>query len=218
MYARLFDDTDEIQTYPFPLTQLKNEHPHTSFPREMDDTTLYAYRVVRVTLAPQPEHDLATQGIAETPPQLIDGVWTQTWAVHDRTQDEIDSAFANLIALSLVQIDADTDAIYGAKLGHRAQEYILAEEEATAFAAAGYTGTVPHSVHCWAVPKGWTAQQAADDILATATAWRGAQASIREKRLAAKEAVRNATDSAGVETAMAEWAGFCSVIRGQLGL
>jgi hypothetical protein len=148
--------------------------------------------------------------------ELTDGVWTQTWTIHDRTQSEITAAFTNLIASSLIQIDADTDAIYGAKLGHRAQEYILAEEEATAFAAAGYTGTVPHSVHCWAVPKDWTAQQSADDILATATAWRGAQAAIREQRLAAKEAVRNATDSAGVETAMATWAGFVAYIRGQL--
>jgi hypothetical protein len=172
----------------------------------------------------------ATITDAELPPNWRGGIWRYAqgqWEIEDQESYDkmiadqnaaITADLANLIASSLVQIDADTDAIYGAVLGNRAQEYTLAEEEATAYAAAGYTGTVPHSVHCWAVPKDWTAQQAADDILATATAWRGAQAAIREQRLAAKEAVRKSVDSAGVETAMATWAGFCSVIRGQLGL
>lgn len=125
---------------------------------------------------------------------------------------------AELVTNAVLQIDVDTDAIYGAVLGNRAQEYTLAEADATAYKAAGYTGTVPASVQCWATTKSWTAKQAADDILATAAAWRSAQAAIRAQRLSSKEAVRTANDAAGVTTAMAAWAGFVTTIKGQLGI
>jgi len=128
------------------------------------------------------------------------------------------SALPNSQAAALLKIDADTDAIYGAVLGNRAQEYTLAEADATAYKAAGYAGTVPASVQCWATAKGWTAVQATDDILAAALTWRNAQAAIREQRLASKEAVRAATNSAGVTTALTTWDGFVAVIRGQLGI
>lgn len=122
------------------------------------------------------------------------------------------------IASAILRIDIDTDAIYGAVLGNRAQEYTLAEADATAYKSAGYPGTVPASVQCWATAKSWTARQAADDILATASAWRLAQAAIRAQRLSSKEAVRATIDAAGVNTAMEGWAGFVAVIRGQLGI
>lgn len=119
---------------------------------------------------------------------------------------------------AIAKIDADTDAIYGAVLGNREQEYTLAETDATAYKDAGYAGAVPDSVQSWATAKGWTATQAADDILATAAAWRSAQASIRAQRLASKEAVRAAVDAAGVSTAMGAWAVFAVTTRGQLGI
>ena len=121
-------------------------------------------------------------------------------------------------AEALLKIDSDTDAIYGAVLGNRAQEYTLAESDAAAYKTTAYTGTVPASVQCWATAKGWTAKQAADDILATALAWRNAQAAIRAQRLTSKEAVRVATNTAGVTTALTSWAGFVAVILGQLGI
>ena len=51
-------------------------------------------------------------------------------------------------------------------------------------ADGGYIGDpAPASVASWATAKGMTAQQAADDINATAAAWRTAQAAIRAARL-----------------------------------
>lgn len=122
------------------------------------------------------------------------------------------------LASALAKIDADTDAIYGAVLGNRAEEYMLAATDAQAYKTAGYTGTVPASVQSWATAKAWTATKAADDILLTAAKWSGAQATIRAARLARKEQVRAATDTAGIEAAMAAWAGFVAYMRGQLGL
>lgn len=118
----------------------------------------------------------------------------------------------------LLKIDADTDAIYGAMLGNRAEEYTLAANEAQAFKAAGYAGTVPGSVQSWATAKGWMAAQSADDILATAAQWLGAQSAIRAQRLLRKEQVRVATDAAGITAAMQAWDGFVAYMRGQLGL
>lgn len=117
------------------------------------------------------------------------------------------------------KIDADTDALYAAVIGNRAAEYTVAEAEATAFADGGYTADpAPASVASWATAKGWTAQAAADDIIATASAWRTAQAAIRANRLLRKEQARTAADLAALATTRAQWAGFVAAIREKLGV
>jgi hypothetical protein len=118
-------------------------------------------------------------------------------------------------ATLLARIDADTDAIYRAVQGDRAAEYLLAESDATAYKNAGYTGTVPSSVQSWANAKTQTAQWATDDILATATAWRNAQAAIRANRLALKEQGRVGTDLSAIEN---QWSAFVVTIRKMLGV
>ena len=115
----------------------------------------------------------------------------------------------------LLKIDADTDAIYRAVQGDRAMEYVLAESDAKAYKAAGYTGTVPDSVASWASAKGQTATWAADDILTTATGWRQAQSSIRATRLACKEQARVASDMTPIT---AQWSGFVVAIKTALGV
>ena len=126
---------------------------------------------------------------------------------------------AQLQAAALLKIDADVDAIYAAALGQRQSEYALAESEAAAYKAAGYPATpVPSSVQSWATAKVQTATWAANDILTTASGWRGAQASIRAGRLARKEGARAATSPAALDTVMASWAGFVTAMRGALGL
>lgn len=118
----------------------------------------------------------------------------------------------------LIRIDTDTDAIYGAVLGNRAQEYVLAEKDAAAYKADGYTGSVPASVQGWATAKGWTGPQSTDDILATAASWRLAQGALRSNRLLRKEQARVAATSEALDAIAAQWAGFVAAIRGQLGL
>ncbi|MEI7682541.1 MAG: hypothetical protein WCK07_24320 [Betaproteobacteria bacterium] len=113
------------------------------------------------------------------------------------------------------QIDSDTDAIFTAVQGNRASEYAQAEIDANAYKTAGYTGAVPSSVQSWATAKGQTTTWAADDILATATAWRGAMAAMRANRLLCKEHARTATDLAPVA---AQWSGFVATMRAALGV
>ena len=71
----------------------------------------------------------------------------------------------------------------------RAFEYQAAEQGARSYADAGYTGSVPGVVQVWADARGWTPQQAADNILAEATQFQGALVFIRGTRLQAKYAV-----------------------------
>lgn len=102
-------------------------------------------------------------------------------------------------------IDAAADAVYvaiGGPSPGRMAEYQQAKADALAFQAAGYTGTTPPTIGCWADAQAWTAQQACDDILATAAQWEGALVSIRTARLTGKAAV-NAAPDAGTAQATA---------------
>lgn len=127
-------------------------------------------------------------------------------------------SFADVRAAAIRTIDADVDAIYAAVIGNRQAEYDLAEKDAQAYKAAGYTGTVPASVQAWADAKKQTAKWAADDILATSANWRTLQADIRAYRLGRKEDARNATDVAGVDAVMTTWAEYVARTRTALGV
>lgn len=125
---------------------------------------------------------------------------------------------AQLVANAISLIDHDTDRIYLDTIGARGEEYRQAEADAQKYALANYNGPVPAFVADHQAAKGWTAKQAADDILATAGAWRNAQAQIRTNRLQCKELARQAQDEAGVQAALQQWAGFVSAVRGALGI
>lgn len=116
------------------------------------------------------------------------------------------------------QIDADVDAIYDETIGSRSDEYNQANADATAFAAGNYEGDVPNSVQAWANAKGWTAQVATDDILATAALWITARDAMRTNRLAKKEAARVAVSKEELLAVANGWAAFRTFIRSQLGI
>lgn len=100
-------------------------------------------------------------------------------------------------------IDRRADSLRLAIVGDpvRVEEYRLARDEAAAYIAAGYAGAVPPTVQDWATAKTWTAQQAADDIAATAQAWESALYAIRSIRLIGKESVRSAATDSAAQTA-----------------
>ena len=89
------------------------------------------------------------------------------------------------------RIDVVADAVRAKLVGDpvRAFEYQFAEIGAKEYAAAGYTGTVPPVVQCWATAKGWTAQAAADDIIAEGAQYHGALEYLRATRLQGKYAL-----------------------------
>jgi hypothetical protein len=141
------------------------------------------------------------------------------WLAEGNTPDPAD--VPSLVAQqadAVRRIDADADAIYGAVLGNRGEEYKNAEADALAYQTAGYQGAVPAGVASWATASGMTAQDAADDILATAATWRGAMAQIRAARLLRKKQAEAAVDQAALDAVQVQWAGFVAAMRAGLGL
>jgi hypothetical protein len=86
MYLRIKDGG--IIEYPFPLGRLRNENPNTSFPREMAAEMLAEYGIYPVASSEQPETTL-TQYPVEQTPELVNGVWTQVWAMADFSPEEV---------------------------------------------------------------------------------------------------------------------------------
>lgn len=149
------------------------------------------------------------------------GRWVQRWLIEMKTQDEIESdsaIFSERRAALVKSIDADVDAVYAAVIGNRSDEYNAARDQAAEFAEGGYLGAAPPSVASWAAAKGWTATQAADDILAAAASLAGLRDIIRAQRLAKKEAARAASGEAALAIVSEQWAGALAAIRAAAGL
>lgn len=87
------------------------------------------------------------------------------------------------------QIDEAADNARVTVVGNslRVVEYQLAEQEAQAFQAAGFEGEVPATVQAWVEAAGLSPQEAAENILAEAAAWKGALYTIRASRLKGKQ-------------------------------
>ncbi len=102
------------------------------------------------------------------------------------------------------QIDATADQVYiaiGGPSPGRLAEYQQAKADALAYQAAGYSGTVPATIQCWATASNITAQAAAQSVLTTATQWEGALTAIRSARLLGKSAVTAAVTTIAAQSA-----------------
>lgn len=132
---------------------------------------------VAVQPTPQPEAD-AGHFITEAPPALIDGAWTQQWAVVECPAPVI-AAKRQALADS---IDAACAAIY-TRVGRFSEEYKEREAQAIAFKEAGYSGETPRAVAAFAIPAGVSATYATDVILSQAALLREALAKLGELRM-----------------------------------
>lgn len=119
------------------------------------------------------------------------------------------SQLAALVDRAISAIDSAADAARSDVISRQTNtlEYQRVEMQARSFRTAGYPDTdVPSGVASWASAKyrdGWTARQAADDIIATADAWYGLLDGIRDLRLHAKEDVRHAADGGEIAARVA---------------
>jgi hypothetical protein len=91
---------DGVLTYPYNLTNLYQDNPHTSFPTEMWPGDIDSFGVVEVqaTVSPVPT---STQVLVENTPVQVNGVWTQQWTLRDKTPEELaaDTEQARLVAV-----------------------------------------------------------------------------------------------------------------------
>lgn len=191
---------------------------NVSFPEEIDEISLQNLGVYPIIQTQPPSYNAFTEKISTDVPVLQDGQWKQSWRVDPLDGVAASVAKADAITTLVKKIDADADAIYAAALGNRATEYTQAEEQAIVYRSAGYSGDVPDYVQVWADAKGESAQWAADNIIATADAWRAAQTAIRAQRLLRKEQAKAATTQAELDAVATAWGGFVSLIKTQLGI
>lgn len=70
----------KVVAYPYSFRQLRNDNPQVSFREGMSDADLAGFGVEKVVPADRPTVDM-TQDTSEVTPALVDGVWTQQWAV-----------------------------------------------------------------------------------------------------------------------------------------
>lgn len=118
----------------------------------------------------------------------------------------------------ILKIDVDVDAIYASVVGNRFVEYQDASIEAKAFKDNGYTGEAGSSITSWASVKGQSLKWAADDILATAAAWKIVQSNLRMLRLTHKEQSRVSVSKSQLETVQTSWQSALVSIKTMLGL
>tara|TARA_R110000868_G_scaffold9742_4_gene47967 strand:+ start:6899 stop:7531 length:633 start_codon:yes stop_codon:yes gene_type:complete len=127
--------------------------------------------------------------------------------------DELSAAKTNAIK----SFENDTDSLIREVVGERANEYLLAEEEAIAFKAGGYIDAdVTPSISSDAIANGRTNTEACDLILAMAVSWRDAQEKVRANRLLAKAQVKVATLISEIAPIKATWDGFLATLRTQI--
>ena len=202
-------ETGEIVT----VEQMYRENPQTC--RNIPVIPLEGYAWLDVNVAPS--FDPYTQELVTSPvATYVDGQWVADYLVVDLPPEVVSSKLEDKRAKMLAQVGTDTDALYQQTLGNKGSEHEATEAQARAFEAAEWQGTPGELVRVWAEIKGWTDQQAAEDILTEANRWRAAQVSIRAARLRAKETLRTASDSAGIDSAYATWLQFLAHIPSEL--
>lgn len=90
MYV-LLDEQGAVERWPYSVTDLRRDHPDTSFPAEPSDECLAGFRVVPVVATDPPPASLIER-IEHAGPVFADGVWTQQWAVEPLPLDEAKAA------------------------------------------------------------------------------------------------------------------------------
>lgn len=93
-YVRL-NSIGDVLTYPYSIGEMAGDFYNVSFPIPLTDSILSDYAVFPVQPTAKPDHNPATEAVVEGNPQLINGVWTQTWGVVQLSPEEITEKTAN---------------------------------------------------------------------------------------------------------------------------
>jgi len=115
--------SEVVAVYPYSFRQLKLDNPQVSFPKDPPESLLAEYGVYPVVPVERPASTL-TQDPEELEPQIINGQWTQVWAMVDvspeeaarrqqEAQDEVNTAavkadtfIQNFIGMTPTQVEA----------------------------------------------------------------------------------------------------------------
>jgi len=111
MYVKIISGT--VNQYPYTIGQLRRDNPNTSFPKTIPEAILADYGVFPVGYQAAPDFDKRTQYITHSDvPELVNGKWTLTKTLHDKTSEQIadyDAGIAKQVRQERNQLLADTD-------------------------------------------------------------------------------------------------------------
>jgi len=77
-----------VEKFPYFVQELKKYNPNISFPKNMSESLLNEFGVYTVTVLDIPEYDSYTQTPEMQGPELINGVWTISWIINDKSIDD----------------------------------------------------------------------------------------------------------------------------------
>ena len=87
MFVKVTNGTAESYT----IGQLRRDNPQVSFPKSIDTNALAQFDVYPASVADEPSYDDRTQFLQRSVNATdINGVWTYTWTVASKSQQEID--------------------------------------------------------------------------------------------------------------------------------
>jgi hypothetical protein len=110
MYAKI-NQNDEIQTYPYSLTQLRADNPRTAFSANLSAEELAAFGIVEVEPNPMPAFDALTARVEEASPILVGETWWQDWRIVDLSVEEAAASLATEKARLREAINAERDRL-----------------------------------------------------------------------------------------------------------
>lgn len=89
MYAKIVDGA--IERFPYTQSDLLQDHPNTSFPRNMSDAVLETHDMYKVRVLDKPTtYDPKTQEPTKNEmPEFVDGEWVLGWYLRQKTDEEI---------------------------------------------------------------------------------------------------------------------------------
>lgn len=133
MYALIKDG--EVLAHPYSITDLIRSRPGTCWPRDgISDERAAEFGCVKLAPTEAPSFDPATEALDHATPILVDGVWTQQWAVRALTQEQKDAIHAASVPQAVTMRQARL-ALLGAGLLDDVQTAINAMEEPAKSAA-----------------------------------------------------------------------------------
>lgn len=125
MYIKLINNN--IVSYT--IAQLKNDNPQVSFPSEIAADTLANFGVYALLPTPTPEYNADTQHASEGKPKLINGAWTQTWVITNKSAEELNAELLNWRKRVKVSPLQFRRALRQTGLSAQVSSYLLSQDE-----------------------------------------------------------------------------------------
>lgn len=87
MFAKI--NNNQIEKFPYSLKEMRDEFNNVSFPEDVTDEILAPFGVVIVQTSSVPQYTSKTQFLSTNQPSLIDGKWTITYSVVDKSNEQL---------------------------------------------------------------------------------------------------------------------------------